>query len=58
MTGRDQRHRASRPKPANTYHAVIAFQKVQGLARDSIVGPATWARPSLWVGMPVAIYRS
>ena len=28
----------------NTYHAVIAFQKVQGLARDGIVGPATWAR--------------
>jgi lipoprotein-anchoring transpeptidase ErfK/SrfK len=29
---------------ANTYHAVIAFQKVQGLGRDGIVGPATWAR--------------
>ena len=29
---------------ANTYHAVIAFQKVQGLTRDGIVGPATWAR--------------
>jgi lipoprotein-anchoring transpeptidase ErfK/SrfK len=28
----------------STYHAVIAFQKVQGLARDGIVGPATWAR--------------
>jgi lipoprotein-anchoring transpeptidase ErfK/SrfK len=28
----------------NTYHAVIAFQKVQGLARDGVVGPATWAR--------------
>jgi len=28
----------------NTYHAVIAFQKVQGLTRDGIVGPATWAR--------------
>jgi N-acetylmuramoyl-L-alanine amidase len=28
----------------NTYHAVIAFQKVQGLARDGIVGAATWAR--------------
>ncbi len=27
-----------------TYHAVIAFQKVQGLTRDGIVGPATWAR--------------
>ena len=29
---------------ANTYHAVVAFQKVQGLTRDGIVGPATWAR--------------
>lgn len=28
----------------NTYHAVIAFQKVQGLTRDGIVGPATRAR--------------
>ena len=28
----------------NTYHAVVAFQKVQGLARDGVVGPATWAR--------------
>ena len=28
----------------NTYHAVIAFQKVQGLSRDGVVGPATWAR--------------
>jgi N-acetylmuramoyl-L-alanine amidase len=27
-----------------TYHAVIAFQKVQGLARDGVVGPATWAK--------------
>lgn len=29
---------------AGTYHAVIAFQKVQGLTRDGIVGPATRAR--------------
>ena len=29
---------------ANTHHAVVAFQKVQGLGRDGIVGPATWAR--------------
>ena len=29
----------------DTYHAVIAFQKVQGLARDGVVGPAT--RPRL-----------
>jgi N-acetylmuramoyl-L-alanine amidase len=28
----------------DTYHAVIAFQKVQGLTRDGVVGPATWAR--------------
>jgi lipoprotein-anchoring transpeptidase ErfK/SrfK len=28
----------------DTYHAVIAFQKVQGLARDGVVGPATRAR--------------
>jgi lipoprotein-anchoring transpeptidase ErfK/SrfK len=28
----------------NTYHAVVAFQKVQGLTRDGIVGPATWAK--------------
>jgi N-acetylmuramoyl-L-alanine amidase len=28
----------------NTYHAVIAFQKVQGLTRDGVVGPATWAK--------------
>lgn len=28
----------------NTYHAVVAFQKVQGLHRDGIVGPATWAK--------------
>ena len=29
---------------AGTYHAVIAFQKVQGLTRDGIVGPATQAK--------------
>ena len=28
----------------DTYHAVIAFQKVQGLTRDGVVGPATWAK--------------
>jgi len=28
----------------STYHAVIAFQKVQGLPRDGIAGPATWAK--------------
>ena len=28
----------------NTYHAVVAFQKVQGLARDGVVGPVTWAK--------------
>ena len=25
-----------------TYHAVVAFQKVQRIARDGIVGPVTW----------------
>ena len=29
---------------AGTYHAVVAFQKVQGLTRDGVVGPTTWAR--------------
>jgi len=29
---------------SNTYHAVIAFQKVQGLTRDGVAGQATWAR--------------
>ena len=28
----------------DTYHVVIAFQKVQGLTRDGVVGPATWAK--------------
>ena len=28
----------------DTYHAVIAFQKVQGLTRDGVVGPVTWAK--------------
>jgi len=28
----------------NTYHAVIAFQKVQGLTRDGVAGLATWAK--------------
>ena len=28
----------------NTYHAVVAFQKVQGLSRDGVVGPAVWAK--------------
>ena len=29
---------------AGTHHAVVAFQKVQGLTRDGVAGPATWAR--------------
>ena len=29
---------------ADTHHAVVAFQKVQGLGRDGIVGPATRAK--------------
>lgn len=27
---------------SGTYHAVVAFQKVQRIARDGIVGPVTW----------------
>ncbi len=27
-----------------TLHAVVAFQKVQGISRDGVVGPVTWAR--------------
>ncbi|MCI4066403.1 L,D-transpeptidase family protein [Micromonospora sp. R77] len=27
----------------STFHAVVAFQKVNGLTRDGIVGPRTWA---------------
>ncbi|MFF5173821.1 L,D-transpeptidase family protein [Micromonospora sp. NPDC000089] len=27
----------------STFHAVVAFQKVNGLGRDGIVGPRTWA---------------
>ena len=29
---------------AGTYHAVVAFQKVQGLTRDGVAGQATWVR--------------
>ena len=29
---------------AGTYHAVVAFQKVQGLTRDGVAGQVTWAR--------------
>jgi N-acetylmuramoyl-L-alanine amidase len=40
----------------STYHGVVAFQKVNGLSRDGIVGPITWAalnrpvvpRPRYW----------
>jgi len=53
-----------------TYHAVIAFQKVQGVPRDGVAGAAShgcvrmtvpamdrmWS--SLRIGMPVAIYSS
>jgi N-acetylmuramoyl-L-alanine amidase len=28
---------------SQTLHAVVAFQKVNGLARDGVVGPRTWA---------------
>jgi N-acetylmuramoyl-L-alanine amidase len=39
-----------------TYHSVIAFQKVQRLARDGVVGPATWARLAR-PHVPVPRYR-
>jgi N-acetylmuramoyl-L-alanine amidase len=39
-----------------TYHSVIAFQKVQRLARDGVVGPATWARLAR-PRVPVPRYR-
>jgi N-acetylmuramoyl-L-alanine amidase len=29
---------------SQTQHAVVAFQKVNGLGRDGVVGPATWAK--------------
>jgi Putative peptidoglycan binding domain/L,D-transpeptidase catalytic domain len=29
---------------AGTYHAVVAFQKVQRLTRDGVAGQATWSR--------------
>ena len=29
---------------SQTYHAVVAFQKVQRIARDGIVGPVTWTK--------------
>ena len=41
---------------AGTYHAVVAFQKVQGLPRDGIAGPATWARLAR-PDVPAARYR-
>jgi hypothetical protein len=42
---------------AQTFHAVVAFQKVNGLVRDGIVGPRTWyalahpviPRPRRWL---------
>jgi hypothetical protein len=42
---------------SQTFHGVVAFQKVNGLARDGIVGPRTWAalahpvvpRPRRWL---------
>jgi hypothetical protein len=29
---------------SQTQHAVVAFQKVNGLGRDGVVGPSTWAK--------------
>jgi lipoprotein-anchoring transpeptidase ErfK/SrfK len=40
----------------NTYHAVVAFQKVQGVTRDGVVGPVTWARLARPY-VPAARYR-
>ena len=42
---------------SQTFHGVVAFQKVNGLSRDGIVGPRTWAalahpvvpRPRRWL---------
>ena len=28
----------------DTFHAVVAFEKVQGMTRDGVVGPAVWRR--------------
>jgi lipoprotein-anchoring transpeptidase ErfK/SrfK len=44
---------------SQTYHGVVAFQKVNGLTRDGIVGPRTWAalarpvipRPRRWLSV-------
>ncbi|MFC0006351.1 L,D-transpeptidase family protein [Micromonospora siamensis] len=40
----------------STFHAVVAFQKVNGLSRDGIVGPNTWAKLSSPV-IPKPRYR-
>jgi peptidoglycan hydrolase-like protein with peptidoglycan-binding domain len=29
---------------SQTHHAVVAFQKVNGLGRDGVVGPVTWSK--------------
>ena len=40
----------------DTYDAVIAFEKVNGMSRDGIVGPAVWNRLNR-ATVPVARYR-
>jgi N-acetylmuramoyl-L-alanine amidase len=41
----------------DTYDAVIAFEKVNGMSRDGIVGPAVWRRLDT-ATIPLARYRS
>ncbi len=40
----------------DTYDAVIAFQKVNGMSRDGVVGPGVWGRLNT-ATIPVARYR-
>src|SRR6266536_1737014 len=42
----------------NTLHAVYAFQKVQGITVDGIVGPATWSRLASPYRPSARYYRS
>ena len=41
----------------DTYDAIIAFEKVSGMSRDGIVGPAVWRRLNT-ATIPLARYRS
>src|SRR6266508_395937 len=42
----------------NTLHAVYAFQKVQGITVDGIVGPITWSRLASPYRLSARYYRS